>query len=106
MITSSGAIEKAQKNANEAPVVEALSDIQLRAAQPMSAITFLTSTISACLPLVSTRPGNDHPHPRLARAAPAAGGNPISALSRTITMTLTISDSGTIAKIAGPVSTR
>jgi len=56
MITSSGAIEKAQKNASEAPVVEALSDIQLRAAQPVSAVTFLTMTMPSC-PSVSRAPG-------------------------------------------------
>src|SRR5450631_2196849 len=42
-MTKSGAIEKAQKNAKEAPVVEALSATQLRAAQLTTAPVFLMS---------------------------------------------------------------
>jgi len=40
-LTKSGAIEKAQKKASEAPVVDALSASQLRAAQLISAKDFL-----------------------------------------------------------------
>jgi hypothetical protein len=42
-MTNSGAIEKAQKNAKEAPVVEALSATQLRAAQLINTPAFLTT---------------------------------------------------------------
>src|ERR1700735_2278866 len=49
MITSSGAREKAQKKANEAPVVEALSAIQLHAAHLVSAVAFLTVTMHSCV---------------------------------------------------------
>jgi hypothetical protein len=40
-MTKSGAIEKAQKKASEAPVVDTLSASQLRAAQLISAKDFL-----------------------------------------------------------------
>jgi hypothetical protein len=39
-ITKRGAMENAQKKASDAPVVEALSEIQLRAAQAVSATVF------------------------------------------------------------------
>jgi hypothetical protein len=54
-ITSRGAIENAQKNAREAPVVDALSETQFRAAHPTSATVLLTMLIGLPLEESSTQ---------------------------------------------------